>query len=248
MHTPKLKTFSHEDIIAMIESSLIEKNPLNLAEEDFQKHKYLSVAKKYFDQLYDEVTYSDYWVRIQNIFLEQFNEKLEKKVCKAIVKDVFCCLKKCESVDDLRQYDCLKNMEANFTLKVHENFVLEWKDYNYLYINGEFFADCEEQDIEDYLPELLLDEDLIYVLCKHKRASIRGISNYRTFNKNKVNIDALVKESNVLAIFDNKKLIYKSDFNQRTNVGFDKSDIKRNEFQLFGEQAQPSLSGGKPVQ
>ena len=112
MNTPKLKTFSHEDIIAMIESSLIEKNPLNLVEEDFQKHKYLPVAKKYFDQLYDEVTNSDYWVRIQNIFLEQFNEKLEKRVCKSIVNYVFYCLSKCESVDDLRQYDCLKNMDC----------------------------------------------------------------------------------------------------------------------------------------
>ena len=238
MHTPKFKTFSNEDIIAMIESSLIAKNPLNLAEEDFQKHKYLPVAKKYFDQLYDEVTYSDYWVRIQNIFLEQYNEKLEKKVCKAIVNDVFYCLNKCESVDDLRQYDCLKNMDANFTLKVHENFILEWKDYNYLYINGEFFWPCEEQDIEDFLPELLWNEELIYVLYKHKRASIRGISNYRTFNKDKIEIDTLVNDSNVVAIFDNKKLIYKSDFNLRTNVGFDKSDIKRNEFQLFGGQGK----------
>ena len=96
-------------------------------------------------------------------------------------------------------------MDDYFCLKVHDDFTIEWREYNYLFINGVFFDECEELDIEEYLPKLTSNSEIYYILYKGKK------NYYKIVKKTNTNVNDLIKDSDVLMVFDNKSLFYKAN-------------------------------------
>ena len=114
----------------MIEIILGKADPMHLIEIGCPSNEYRPEAELIYKGIKDSEKGFILWECIQKVFLKMFDEKLEKNVCKSIAADIASKFSCCMLVDQLRQTECLRNMDENYTLKVHENFILEWKEYN----------------------------------------------------------------------------------------------------------------------
>ena len=198
-------SLTNEERISIIESVLDKEDPMGLIQIGAPKNEYLPEAKIILDAIDKKKSAVFFWKEIQKIFLKQFETTIDKDVCKAISKKIFTALYDGLFLKELRKYPELKAMDDYFCLKVHDDFTLEWREYNYLFINGVFFDDCEELDIEEYLPKLISNSEIYYILYKGKK------NYYKTVKKTNTNVNDLIKDSDVLMVFDNKSLFYKAN-------------------------------------
>ena len=197
-------SLTNEEKLNVIESVLVKVDPIGLIEEGAPKDEYHPEAKIILEAINNKKTAIFFWKEIQKIFLEQFEIAMDKSVCKKISKQIFVALYDFLLLNELRKIPSMKAMDDNFCLKLHEDYVVQWREYNYLFINDVFFEDCEELDIEEYLPKLIENNGIYYVLYKGKK------NYYKTFKKTDINIDDLIKDTNVLMVFDNKSSFYKA--------------------------------------
>ena len=198
-------SLTNEERISIIESVLNKEDPMSLIQIGAPKNEYLPEAKIILDAIDKKKSAVFFWKEIQKIFIKQFETTIDKDVCKAISKKIFTALYDGLFLKELRKYPELKAMDDYFCLKVHDDFTLEWREYNYLFINGVFFDDCEELDIEEYLPKLISNSEIYYILYKGKK------NYYKTVKKTNTNVNDLIKDSDVLMVFDNKSLFYKAN-------------------------------------
>lgn len=196
---------TNEERISIIESVLNKEDPMGLIQIGAPKNEYLPEAKIILDAIDKKKSAVFFWKEIQKIFLKQFETTIDKDVCKAISKKIFTALYDGLFLKELRKYPELKAMDDYFCLKVHDDFALEWREYNYLFINGVFFDECEELDIEEYLPKLISNSEIYYILYKGKK------NYYKIVKKANTNVNDLIKDSDVLMVFDNKSLFYKAN-------------------------------------
>ena len=198
-------SLTNEERINIIESVLNKEDPMGLIQIGAPKNEYLPEAKIILDAIDKKKSAVFFWKEIQKIFLKQFETTIDKDVCKAISKKIFTALYDGLFLKELRKHPELKAMDDYFCLKVHDDFTLEWREYNYLFINGVFFDECEELDIEEYLPKLTSNSEIYYILYKGKK------NYYKIVKKTNTNVNDLIKDSDVLMVFDNKSLFYKAN-------------------------------------
>lgn len=198
-------SLTNEERISIIESVLNKEDPMGLIQIGAPKNEYLPEAKIILDAIDKKKSAVFFWKEIQKIFLKQFETTIDKDVCKAISKKIFTALYDGLFLKELRKHPELKAMDDYFCLKVHDDFTLEWREYNYLFINGVFFDECEELDIEEYLPKLTSNSEIYYILYKGKK------NYYKIVKKTNTNVNDLIKDSDVLMVFDNKSLFYKAN-------------------------------------
>lgn len=198
-------SLTNEERISIIESVLNKEDPMGLIQIGAPKNEYLPEAKIILDAIDKKKSAVFFWKEIQKIFIKQFETTIDKDVCKAISKKIFTALYDGLFLKELRKHPELKAMDDYFCLKVHDDFTLEWREYNYLFINGVFFDECEELDIEEYLPKLTSNSEIYYILYKGKK------NYYKIVKKTNTNVNDLIKDSDVLMVFDNKSLFYKAN-------------------------------------
>ena len=181
-------SLTNEERISIIESVLNKEDPMGLIQIGAPKNEYLPEAKIILDAIDKKKSAVFFWKEIQKIFIKQFETTIDKDVCKAISKKIFTALYDGLFLKELRKHPELKAMDDYFCLKVHDDFTLEWREYNYLFINGVFFDECEELDIEEYLPKLTSNSEIYYILYKGKK------NYYKTVKKTNTNVNDLIKD------------------------------------------------------
>ena len=109
---------------------------------------------------------------IKEVFLEQFDEKINDNICKKIAYDIACFIEFDDFTKDFYEDEKLKDKITNtgfsISLKVHDDFVIESVlSEQKTYINGKFYHVIEEQDLLDSFYDFI-DKDYVYIQYRHK--------------------------------------------------------------------------------
>lgn len=204
------KNISKEQTIKIIASILCKFDPVGLCIRGNQNDNYISEAKLLAIILEEKVNFIHFWKNIHDVLLKQLQIDVKKQECIKISSEIVAKLSTLSFAEELRKNPALKNMDDDLCLTIHDYFIVRFDSSGKVFINGEYFCLCEEQDIESLLTGFVVDSEVIYVLFSQKYSLFKK-SHIRVYDRDNANIDGLTKNNKVLMIFDNKTLIYKRE-------------------------------------
>ena len=206
-------TLTKKQQVQIVFSILNNIDPLNFYNSEDQESEYLSDAKEIVNALAKRRTTFFFWIKIREIFLDSFEMKVKIRTCRKIAREISFAFSNQELVKEVREIPALKNIDENFTLKVHNDLIFQWSECNFVNINGYRYTECEEQDLDELgkiYTNLVKDNSVNYVLYK-KKPLWNELKYVKVVKKDKCHLEEFIKDKSVSMIVDNKALLYKAN-------------------------------------
>lgn len=210
--------YTYEEKVNIIKKAIDEVDPMGLLILGCPKDEYLQEARLIANNITIKKANSINVKMIQDIFKSQFNESISLRVCKDIARRMNTYLNMIDFFKNLEDNVLLKGkisvQNLEITLKVHEDFIVKSVGGN-TYINDKFYYDIEDQDLLDSLCNFVEDNDTIYVQYNHKHFGFHYEHVFRYFEeieRKKYSYWKLKHRKDIEFIFDNKGVIYSSNF------------------------------------
>lgn len=216
----KYRTMRHlkrEERLTIVKDIIDKYDPMGLLEMDSPKDEYMQEARMIEGSISKKRNFIGLAKKIQQVFLKQFNESIPISKCRKMVFEIQVAIDLDDFIKDFDDVDELKGKvklaDRTIEMKIHDDFVVTKADRN-TYINGKFYYDFDDQDLVECFQDLLADDSLVYIQYNHKHLNfslLKAFSYIKEVKKDKFSIDKVKHMKDVEKIFDNKKLIYRSD-------------------------------------
>ncbi len=199
-----------DDKIQIIKKAIDDVDPMKLLAIDCPKDEYINeatiIAKKMKN---NELTVKC----LKEVFKKQFNESITLKECIAIASKVNIYLYGTDYFKNIEENEIFKDKitinDNEIILKIHDNFIVNYNDYN-IYINNKLYSKVKEKEIFDYFYDFLMNDEIIYIQYESLKLKTKC---FKMINKSNYSYKKL-KGKNIELIFDNKKLIYSKKINK----------------------------------
>lgn len=207
---------ARENRLNAIKSAIDKNDPMGLLAMGAPSDEYVGEADIIERKIRKDGKHTCFYLKklIAEVFLEQFDEPLDSKLCGKIANDIISGYGFTEFCDEFTQNEVLKDkieISDDYTvgLRVHDDFVVEYFCEK-ASVNGKFFCDVEEQDLLDVLCGFC-QNDTVYIQYKHKRLNrIFGFvrSYFKEVPKVRFSLDKVRHKKDVEKIFDKNGVIF----------------------------------------
>ena len=210
---------SYQDKLNLIKKAIDEIDPMKLLQLGCPSDEYIREAELIIDDIKIRKINSIHWKKIQVIFSQQFDEVLPRKICVDIANRIITYLDLKDYIIDFEEIESLKGkvslQDYELKIQVHDSFIISYV-CGHIFINDKFYAEVEDQDLFEFVCDLVEDKDVIFVQYQHKHFHFSfthaSFHYFKVIQKKKYVQHKLKHFSDIELIFDNTQTLYSTEY------------------------------------